>query len=354
MTSGPGGAASWRVAARLRLRRWRDPQVWRLASRPLLFAVALTHFLNHALGHVSIDVMEQAQIVRRAVWRSWPGTILLYGSFAVHAGLALWKLGRRRTWRMAPWEAAQIALGLLVPLMVVGHVVGTRGLASCCGFDDSYRTELRILWPGLAASQSLLLVLVWLHAMIGLHFWLRGKPWYRAWSPALLVLAVLIPTVSITGFIESARRVALMQLPGPAFPDGALERSAEILDRARMAIWGVFGLAAAVGIGRRLWNKLRGGPVVTYPGGRTVRATAGATLLETSRAAGVPHASVCGGRGRCSTCRVLVIQGEDRLPRPQPTETGAPPPPHPPPGAPAPRPNPPPPPPRGPPPRPPR
>jgi adenylate cyclase len=32
--------------------------------------------------------------------------------------------------------------------------------------------------------------------------------------------------------------------------------------------------------------------------------------------AGIPHASVCGGRGRCSTCRVRVELGRERLPAP--------------------------------------
>jgi adenylate cyclase len=72
-----------------------------------------------------------------------------------------------------------------------------------------------------------------------------------------------------------------------------------------------------------LSSKLRSGPQVTYPGGRTVRATLGATLLETSRAGGIPHAAVCGGRRRCTTCRVQVIEGGDRLPAPNPTEAAA-------------------------------
>lgn len=55
----------------------------------------------------------------------------------------------------------------------------------------------------------------------------------------------------------------------------------------------------------------------------TTRAMGGATLLEISRAAGIAHASVCGGRGRCTTCRVLVVEGEDRLARPNPTEAAA-------------------------------
>ena len=44
--------------------------------------------------------------------------------------------------------------------------------------------------------------------MIGLHFWLRTKAWYDRWSPLLLVLAVMIPTVALTGWMEGARRLA--------------------------------------------------------------------------------------------------------------------------------------------------
>src|SRR4029079_15868665 len=73
----------------------------------------------------------------------------------------------------------------------------------------------------------------------------------------------------------------------------------------------------------RLAGWLRGGPTIVYAGGRRVKGDAGATLLEISRAAGVPHASVCGGRGRCTTCRVLVLEGGDRLPPPNPTEGAA-------------------------------
>jgi serine/threonine protein kinase/hemoglobin-like flavoprotein/class 3 adenylate cyclase len=39
----------------------------------------------------------------------------------------------------------------------------------------------------------------------------------------------------------------------------------------------------------------------------------GATLLEVSLAAGIPHYHACGGRARCSTCRVVVLEGKDNL-----------------------------------------
>lgn len=304
-------------------RYWRDPQVWRLASGLVLFAFVLTHFLNHALGHVSLDAMLEVQAVRRAVWRSWPGTVLLYGAAAVHIGLALGKLVNRRTWRMPPWEALQIALGLSIPFLLVRHVVGTRGLNSFYGFDDVYTTELRILWPGLAEKQTLLILVVWLHAAIGLHHWLKTKVWYARWRAVLLALAVLVPTLAITGWIEAGRRVATMQFSQPALNAVQAAGGAGLADDAETALWLMFG-AAFVALGlTRFIDWMRRGPTITYPGGRRVRGVSRATLLEISRAAGVPHAAVCGGRGRCTTCRVLVSEGAETLPQPNPTESAA-------------------------------
>ena len=48
--------------------------------------------------------------------------------------------------------------------------------------------------------------------------------------------------------------------------------------------------------------------------------TPGTSVLEASRIAGIPHASVCGGRGRCSTCRVRVRAELHRLPPPSEEE----------------------------------
>jgi adenylate cyclase len=45
----------------------------RLASGLILLVFAATHFLNHALGLVSIEAMEAMQGWRKAVTRSWLG-----------------------------------------------------------------------------------------------------------------------------------------------------------------------------------------------------------------------------------------------------------------------------------------
>lgn len=53
---------------------------------------------------------------------------------------------------------------------------------------------------------------------------------------------------------------------------------------------------------------------IRYPEGRSVRVPRGHSVLEASRLGGIPHHAVCGGRGRCSTCRVRVLEGLAGLP----------------------------------------
>jgi adenylate cyclase len=72
---------------------------------------------------------------------------------------------------------------------------------------------------------------------------------------------------------------------------------------------------------RNVWERRAGVVRLTYSDGKTANAPTGLTVLDMSRIAGIPHASVCGGRGRCSTCRIRV-GGADRalLPPAEPEE----------------------------------
>ena len=54
---------------------------------------------------------------------------------------------------------------------------------------------------------------------------------------------------------------------------------------------------------------------VSYPH-RQVRVPKGLSILEASLRFRIPHASVCGGRARCSTCRVRIVSDRSKLPRP--------------------------------------
>ena len=78
----------------------------RLATGLVIAGFLTGHFLNHALGVVSIEAMDELRATLAAWWRSPAGTILLYGSLLTHFALALVSLYRRTTLRMPAWEAA--------------------------------------------------------------------------------------------------------------------------------------------------------------------------------------------------------------------------------------------------------
>jgi adenylate cyclase len=59
---------------------------------------------------------------------------------------------------------------------------------------------------------------------------------------------------------------------------------------------------------------------ISYPDGREVQVPRGFSVLEASRFTRIPHASVCGGRGRCSTCRIRISHGISPLPPPSASE----------------------------------
>ena len=52
---------------------------------------------------------------------------------------------------------------------------------------------------------------------------------------------------------------------------------------------------------------------VTFEGEGTFAAEPGQNLLQVSTEAGLAHVSACGGKARCSTCRVLVLDGGANL-----------------------------------------
>jgi len=293
-----------------------------------MLSFLLTHFANHALGLVSLDAMEAGRGLFVALWQNPAGTVVLYGAFVIHFGLALRSIFRRHTLRMAPWEAAQLLLGLLIPPLLIVHVVGTRLSGELFDSEASYPWVLYVLWvadPMNAVRQIAVFLVAWVHACIGLHFWLRFRPWYRRYLPLTYAAALLVPTLGLLGFVQSAQTIAaysedaewiasLIADVAPPGPEG-LELLYWIRDGLLLAFCILlFGTLVARAI-RDAVNRRRK-IAITYPSGRHIAVLPGTTILEASRMLDFPHASVCGGRGRCSTCRVRVATGFDDLPPP--------------------------------------
>lgn len=292
----------------------------RLTAGLVLFTFAFFHFLNHALGNISLAAMDRGQDLRGMIWQSTVGIWVLYTALLTHAGLALWKTARRRTWRMPLWEAAQIVLGLLIPYVLIKHIFVTRGAMTAFDSYIDYRHELSALWPADALWQSGLLLLVWIHGCIGLHYWLRMKSWYARVRTPLFGVAVLVPVLALTGWITAARRLVLEN--GQKLNVTAAQK-AELMSVVQDVRIGFYALVTAVillFLIRKAVAFFRSRITIRYLNGRAIKAAPGPTLLEISRMKGIPHMSICGGRARCSTCRTLILSGSADLTKPGRTE----------------------------------
>ena len=96
-----------------------------------------THFLNHALGLRSLAVMDSGQKLLVAIWRSFPGTVVLYLALSIHIGIALVAIYRRERFSsMRGWEMTQLVIGLLLPLAIIQHVIGTRIMHEFYSLND--------------------------------------------------------------------------------------------------------------------------------------------------------------------------------------------------------------------------
>ncbi|HEY7518561.1 MAG TPA: adenylate/guanylate cyclase domain-containing protein [Methylomirabilota bacterium] len=306
----------------------------RLSTGLVLFTYVTTHFVNHALGLVSLDAMEAGRDWFLGFWRSAVGSVLLYGSLLTHVALAFWALYDRRTLRMPLWETTQLALGLCIPPLLIGHIFGTRITWALYGVEDAYSRLALTLWaitPELGRKQILILVVVWAHAMIGLHANAKLRPWYPRAAPWLLAFAVLVPVLAVLGFIDAGRQAAALARD-PAVRAELLWHGREPLTAAEAArvramrdttltTYSVLLAAVFVARGvRGVVQRRRRRITIVYPDNRRVAVPAGLSVLEVSRLARIPHASVCGGRGRCSTCRVRI---HSAAPQPGPHEAEA-------------------------------
>src|SRR5260370_26882820 len=91
-----------------------------------MFAFVTSHFLNHALGLISLDLAEDAMWYLYRVYTSRLGSTAIYGAFLVHFLLALYALWQRQTLRLTAPEAVQYTLRFLVPLLPTQHCMAAR------------------------------------------------------------------------------------------------------------------------------------------------------------------------------------------------------------------------------------
>ena len=315
------------------LTRRRERQL-RLGTGLVLTAFISMHLGNHTFGLLSIEAMDNARRLT-AVWQHPALMTALYGSFFAHFVLALRSLYLRSTLRMPAWEFAQLAFGLAIPFMLAGHVAATRLSQTLLGIDVDYTYVVSGIWLSdwLRIKQPLLIVIAWVHVVVGLHFWLRMYAWYRPMLPILYALAILLPIFSILGFVRAGLEIEPTLLDPAAraaifagWYSAPKETIALVEAAARWAPWVLAGMLGGV-LAARQWRVARAARSahfqIHHPAAGAVGAFVGHTVLEALRAAQIPHASVCGGRARCTTCRVHVDRGSEHLDPPGETEATA-------------------------------
>ena len=305
----------------------------RIVTGMVLFAYLVSHFLNHALGNISMEALASGVHVHIAFWQFPPVTILFYGACFIHTGLGVWALYQRRQFHWKAIEPLQLVLGLSIPMLIIAHIVGIRLGQTLFGHQKLYPQELYLFW--IAAQNRLwqmlaVLVIAWVHGCIGLYFWLRMKAFFKRAAPFLLAAAVLIPTLALLGVYQGGRSVIADSDDFDWRANNLSKRQVgtvaqqEVLDRITGAMMiGYFGLLGFVLLARgaRALIERRGGAInLSYGNGRTVRVPKGLSVLEASLRNNVPHASVCGGRARCSTCRIRIIGDCSSLPAPSQRE----------------------------------
>ncbi|QUS38767.1 adenylate/guanylate cyclase domain-containing protein [Tardiphaga alba] len=305
----------------------------RLSCGLVLFTYLLSHFINHALGNISIDALQAGVVIHAGIWQFFPIAVIFYTSAAIHAGLGVWALYERRQFQWRTVEPLQLVLGLTIPTLIVGHVVGVRLGENLYDIDRSYPQVLAswITSPLRLWSMYTVILVAWTHGCIGLYFWLRLKPWFRRASPYLLAAAVLLPTLAMLGVFQGQRAVAASLAspewqaanlgPGQVGTAAQQVTLAAIIDNLLIGYL-VLLLLVLAARGIRILVERRVGMIsLAYGDGRIVRVPIGLSVLEASLRHRVPHASVCGGRARCSTCRIRVTSDLAVLPEPSARES---------------------------------
>jgi adenylate cyclase len=315
-------------------------RMWRARLRLISGLVMLVFVISHLTAHwfllISVEDAQSVLTVLMSPWHTLIGIAILVAAFVVHYSNALWSIYIRRSLRIRGWELAQVVLGLSIPFLLMLHVAGTGIAEDALGVGIQYTNVYIGQWlsePWHAPLQIIALITVWIHACIGIHYWLRTKRWYPTWRPAFFIYGLLLPTLALAGYISGGNQVLRDVSDDPDFVRTAAEE-AHVTPQAAAAVGriGNIGLGLAFGFMllpfagrniRELYYRRRKPPILSYANGRSMPLLPGATVLETLRANGIPHASVCGGRARCTTCRVLVTKGLDQLAAPSGLEAKA-------------------------------
>ena len=112
--------------------------------------------------------------------------------------------------------------------------------------------------------------------------------------------------------------IIMESVPQEAFPT-LMAIEPLVMNNYPLLVLGLILIAMANVVRTRFFGRIK----IHYSNSKTVSVPKGTSVLEASRLAGIPHQSVCGGKARCTTCRIHVVSHEGDLPVPTALESNA-------------------------------
>jgi len=297
----------------------------RIFSGGVLFVVLSMHLFAHASGVFGLEAMEQTGELfgafNHSPWTLW----VLPTALAAHFICAFEALLRRYSLRsLTPYQWVQYTSGFLLPILLIVHLATISLSRWLLDIDVDYEVVFIELWGASlnALFMVLLLVLVSVHSGLGIWFFLNSRPWFwRVRQPVLFALFLfpLLATLGVFSGANSAQQRMTFQ-PEWAAKVRAEKHISPAWEEVRLSGTqkGVAGYLVFFGLFLALQTLLaqRGRKkrvFVTYPDGQKIGVTSGSSLLDASNLARIPHAQLCQGQGRCSTCRVFLAEGANQL-----------------------------------------
>lgn len=297
--------------AKLRMRQLR------LVSGLVLLLFSAMHLTNLAFGLHSARALDSASNYLMRPWGTGLGSLALLIAVVIHIGMGLISIGQRRSVAMSRTDWVQMVLGILITPLLLNHVMVVGVLRQISpDFKPDFDFLLVLYWkysPVSALQQILVLVILWVHGAIGFYQWLVLKPVWRRVGPILTPALFLIPILALLGFVEGGKdTLAALETThqGQQKIDLLLEMMAQakpelaMIQKTIILVYGVLILAALISMVAKILRRYGKPVTITYDNGITISGQTGLSILEMSMLNHIPHANVCGGRGRCGTCLV--------------------------------------------------
>ena len=318
---------------------------FRILSGSILFLYAITHLLNHSINIISISAADYVrENFYHILWKNPVGTVLLYGSFVAHIPLGFYSIATKKSFKISAREWFQIILPILALLILLQHIAGGFIATRVFEADLSYAALFSILLvdPSEVALSTvfftLLILFIWTHGVIGINQVLRyNMKSYERNRRLLFTGFYAVPVLAIFGFWAGLKEqsfvayakslqgeenflfsVLLKTVPEEAFPYLA-QIEPLVMSYYPLVVLALIFVAAASVIRSKFFGRVK----ISYPDGKVISIARGTSILEASRLARIPHQSVCGGKGRCTTCRVNIASFEGSLPEPNAIEATA-------------------------------